>query len=122
MIRERNMRLLFNLADAHVCSDALYDMEGITKGVCARTVQNDLQIMRSNKLGYNAPIEVYDKIYYRYADPGYSITEMPLSLDDCKLLKKAIALLGNKENIGGDEIAKVLDKVQNRLTTILNYA
>ena len=122
LIRERNMRLLFNLADAHVCSDALYDMEGITKGVCARTVQNDLQIMRSNKLGYNAPIEVYDKIYYRYADPGYSITEMPLSLDDCKLLKKAIALLENKENIGGDEIAKVLDKVQNRLTTILNYA
>ena len=122
LIRERNMRLLFNLADAHVCSDALYDMEGITKGVCARTVQNDLQIMRSNKLGYNAPIEVYDKIYYRYADPGYSITKLPLSLDDCKLLKKAIALLGNKENIGGDEITKVLAKVQNRLTTILNYA
>ena len=122
LIRERNMRLLFNLADAHVCSDALYDMEGITKGVCARTVQNDLQIMRSDKLGYNAPIEVYDKIYYRYADPGYSITEMPLSLDDCKLLKKAIALLENKENIGGDEIAKVLAKVQNILTTICIYA
>ena len=97
-------------------------MEGITKGVCARTVQNDLQVMRSDKLGYNAPIEVYDKIYYRYADPDYSITEMPLSLDDCKLLKKAIALLGNKENISGDEIVKVLAKVQNRLTTILNYA
>ena len=63
-------------------------------------------------------------MYYRcmYADPGYSITEMPLSLDDCKLLKKAIALLGNKENIGGDEIMKVLAKVRNRLTTILNYA
>ena len=53
---------------------------------------------------------------------GYSITEMPLSLDDCKLLKKAIALLGDKENIGGDEIMKVLAKVRNRLTTILNYA
>lgn len=36
------------------CSDALYDMEGITKGVCARTVQMDIQIMRSDKLGYNA--------------------------------------------------------------------
>ena len=78
--------------------------------------------MRSDKLGYNAPIEVYNKIYYRYADPDYSITEMPLSLDDCKLLKKAITLLGNKENIGGDEIVKVLAKVQNRLTTIHNYA
>lgn len=45
-----------NLMDA--CSDALYDMEGISKGVSLRTVQADLQIMRSDKLGYNAPIEV----------------------------------------------------------------
>lgn len=29
---------------------------------------------------------------------------------------------GHKERAGGDEIAKVLAKVQNRLTTILNYA
>ncbi len=79
------------------CSDALYDMEGITKGVCARTVQMDIQIMRSDKLGYNAPIEVYDRIYYRYADPDYSITEMPLSIEDCKLIKKAIILLENKK-------------------------
>lgn len=41
------------------CSDALYDMEGIAKGVSMRTVQADIQIMRSDKLGYNAPIEVY---------------------------------------------------------------
>ena len=33
-----------NLVDA--CSDALYDMEGISKGVSLRTVQADLQIMR----------------------------------------------------------------------------
>ena len=41
-------------------SDALYDMEGIRKGISLRTVQNDIQMMRSDKLGYNAPIEVYD--------------------------------------------------------------
>ena len=51
-----------NLVDA--CSDALYDMEGISKGVSLRTVQADLQIMRSDKLGYNAPIEVYDCLLY----------------------------------------------------------
>lgn len=45
-----------NLVDA--CCDALYDMEGISKGVSLRTVQADLQIMRSDKLGYNAPIGV----------------------------------------------------------------
>ena len=109
-----------DLVDA--CSEALYDMEGITKGVCTRTVQMDIQIMRSDKLGYNAPIEVYDKIYYRYADPDYSITEMPLSVDDCKLIKEAIALLGNRENSDSEKMRSVLTKVQNRLTTILNFA
>ena len=37
-----------DLVDA--CSDALYDCEGITKGVSMRTVQSDIQIMRSDKL------------------------------------------------------------------------
>lgn len=120
-LRNRYRRwTLDDLVDA--CSDALYEMEGITKGVCARTVQMDIQIMRSDKLGYNAPIEVYDKIYYRYADPGYSITEMPLTLDDCKLLKKAIALLSDKEKKADEEMVKVLAKVQNRLLSLLNYA
>ena len=59
-LRNRYRRwTLDDLVDA--CCDALYDMEGITKGVCARTVQMDIQIMRSDKLGYNAPIVVYDK-------------------------------------------------------------
>ncbi len=87
-LRNRYRRwTLDDLVDA--CCDALLDMEGITKGVCARTVQMDIQIMRSDKLGYNAPIVVYDKIYYTYAAPDYSITEMPLSMDDCKLIKEA---------------------------------
>ena len=119
-LRNRYRRwTLDDLVDA--CSDALYDMEGITKGVCARTVQMDIQIMRSDKLGYNAPIEVYDRIYYRYADPGYSITEMPLSMDDCKLLKEAITLLKSKEDADKARTLKVLSKVQNRLTAILNF-
>ena len=59
----RNRYRRWTLEDlVEACSDALYDMEGITKGVCARTVQMDIQIMRSDKLGYNAPIEVYDRI------------------------------------------------------------
>ena len=103
------------------CCDALLDMEGITKGVCARTVQMDIQIMRSDKLGYNAPIVVYDKIYYTYADPDYSITEMPLSMDDCKLIKEAITLLGDKDNLDTVRTMKVLAKVKTRLTSILNF-
>lgn len=117
-LRNRYRRwTLDDLVDA--CSDALYDMEGIVKGVCARTVQKDIQIMRSDKLGYNAPIEVYDKIYYRYSEPDYSITEMPLSSDDCDLLRQAISLIKTQGNY--EEIKNVLSKVQNRLQSLLNY-
>ncbi|MBR6178712.1 MAG: WYL domain-containing protein [Bacteroidales bacterium] len=75
------------------CSDALYDCEGITKGVSMRTVQSDIQIMRSDKLGYNAPIEVYENKYYRYSDPEYSITKMPLSQNDYDVIKEATDML-----------------------------
>ena len=119
-LRNRYRRwTLDDLVDAY--SEALYDMEGITKGVCARTVQMDIQIMRSDKLGYNAPIVVYDKIYYTYADPDYSITEMPLSMDDCKLIKEAITLLDNKDNLDTARAKMVLAKVKTRLTSILNF-
>ena len=119
-LRNRYRRwTLDDLVDA--CCDALYDMEGIAKGVCARTVQMDIQIMRSDKLGYNAPIVVYDKVYYTYADPDYSITEMPLSMDDCLLIKEAIALLDNKDNLDTARTKKVLAKVKTRLTSILNF-
>ena len=46
------------------CSNALYEYEGKDVDVSKRTVQLDLQMMRSDKLGYNAPIEVYDRKYY----------------------------------------------------------
>lgn len=103
------------------CSDALYEMEGITKGVSVRTVQGDLQIMRSDKLGYNAPIEVYDKIYYRYADPNYSINEMPLTEDDCRLLQQAVEMLDDDGKATLGEVRDVLSLVRERLTALLNY-
>ena len=109
-----------DLVDA--VSDALYEMEGIGKGVSLRTIQNDIQIMRSDKLGYNAPIVVYDLKYYRYADPNYSITELPLTVEDFNLITKAVKML---EKIDGkfelQQMGKVLTRVKKRLTAILNY-
>ena len=118
----RNRYKRWTLDDlVEACSEALYDMEGIKKGVCARTIQLDIQIMRSDKLGYYAPIEVYDRIYYRYADPDYSITKNPLSEEDCNLIQKAILLLKNKDNLDKEETVKVLSNVQSRLMSLLNY-
>ena len=89
--------------------------------MCARTIQMDIQIMRSDKLGYNAPIEVYDKIFYRYADPDYSITEMPLTMDDCKLLNTAIVLLSRNGTEADRETAKVLAQLRSRLKSLLYF-
>ncbi len=95
------------------CSDALYDMEGIRKGISKRSVQGDIQIMRSDKLGYNAPIEVYDKIYYRYSDPNYSIMQMPLTQDDYQVLQEAVDTLRPLLNEAKcNEVEKVLNKLQ----------
>ena len=109
-----------DLVDA--VSDALYDMEGIRKGISLRTVQADIQMMRSDKLGYNAPIEVYDQKFYRYADPNYSITELPLTNEDVRLIDKAVDLLAKAE--GQPELqttGKVLKRVRKRLIAILNF-
>lgn len=43
------------------CSEALFELEGKESFVSKRTVQLDLQNMRSEKFGYEAPIEVYEK-------------------------------------------------------------
>ncbi|MDH6358376.1 WYL domain-containing protein [Parabacteroides sp. PF5-9] len=82
---------LDDLIDA--CSDALYEFEGIDKGISRRTVQMDIQLMRSEKLGYNAPIIVYDNKYYTYEDPDYSITNTPLSEQDLKVMSEAVEVL-----------------------------
>lgn len=98
------------------CSDALYEMEGITKGVSVRTVQGDIQMMRSDKLGYNAPIEVYEHKYYRYADREYSIFNMPLSATDYERLQEAVDMLRQLEEFDQfSEMADVVSRLQEKL-------
>lgn len=75
------------------CSDALYELENRPQNISKRTIQLDIQNMRSDKLGYNAPIEVYNKKYYRYEDPNYSITQLPVSENDLQVLTESVTML-----------------------------
>ena len=103
-----------DLVDA--CSDALYEFEGIRRGVSLRTVQSDIQMMRSDKLGYNAPIVVYDHKYYRYADPDYSIMDLPLSQNDLDTMMEAVNLLRQFEDFDHfNEMADVVSRLQDNL-------
>lgn len=118
-LRNRYRRwTLDDLVDA--CSDALYDMEGIAKGVSTRTVQGDLQMMRSDKLGYYAPIEVYDNKYYRYSDPDYSITNTPITTEDYNLIVKAVNTIKEYRKDGDiDKLDEVLGRVKDKLNNLL---
>lgn len=105
---------LEDLIDA--CSDALYEYEGIDKGISKRTVQMDIQMMRSEKLGYNAPIVVYDNKYYKYEYEDYSITNTPLSEQDLKTMSEAVEVLRQFKGFSyfsgmGDIVSRLEDHV-----------
>lgn len=118
----RNKYRRWTLEDlVEACSDALYDMEGIRKGVSMRTVQGDIQIMRSDKLGYNAPIEVYDHKYYRYSEEDYSITSMPMSQNDYEVMQEAVDMLRQLEDFEQfSEMSDVVSRLQDKLSISRN--
>lgn len=98
------------------CADALYEFEGIRRGVSLRTIQGDLQMMRSDKLGYNAPIEVYEHKYYRYSDQEYSIMNLPLSHNDIETMTEAVNLLRQFEDFDHfSEMSDVVSRLQDNL-------
>ncbi|AZA79867.1 WYL domain-containing protein [Chryseobacterium sp. G0186] len=75
------------------CSEALFEFEGKESFVSKRTIQLDLQNMRSEKFGYEAPIEVYERKYYRYTDPEYSIHNISVNESDLKAMNNAVQIL-----------------------------
>lgn len=75
------------------CSEALFEFEGKESFVSKRTIQLDLQNMRSEKFGYEAPIEVYERKYYRYSDPEYSIHNISVNESDLKAMNNAVQIL-----------------------------
>ena len=81
-----------------------------------RTVQLDLQMMRSDKLGYNAPIIVVDKKYYTYKDPDYSITNIPLTDQDLNKLTETIDFLKQFRGFSHfQELEEMVQKLEDQI-------
>lgn len=118
----RNRFRKWTLADLiDTCSDTLYEYEGIDKGVSKRTVQADIQIMRSDKLGYNAPIIVVDKKYYTYEDPEYSITNIPLTDQDLNRLTEVVDILKQFKGFSHfQELSGMVQKLEDKVYTSKN--
>lgn len=100
------------------CSDALYEYEGRTVNVSRRSIQLDIQLMRSDKLGYNAPIVVYDKKYYKYEDENYSITNIPLTENDMNVLSETVEMLKQFKNFSlFSELGGIIQRLEDKVHT-----
>jgi predicted DNA-binding transcriptional regulator YafY len=98
------------------CNEALYEFEGIDKGLSLRTIRLDLNAMRSDKLGYNAPIIVTDKKYYSYDDPAYSITNIPLTTQDLNVLQEVSQLLRQFKGFSHfNEVNEMVSKLEDKI-------
>ncbi len=114
-LRNRQRRwTLEDLIDA--CSDALYEYEGIDKGMSRRSIQMDIQLMRSDKLGYNAPIVVLEKKFYTYDDPDYSITNIPLTEQDLGKLTEVVEILQQFKGFSHfQELSGMVQRLENKI-------
>lgn len=105
---------LQDLIDA--CNDALYEYEGKDTLVSKRTVQLDIQMMRSNKLGYNAPIVVYDRKYYTYEDDTYTITKLPIDTIDMDILQESVDMLSQFKDFSlFSQLSGVIQKLEDKI-------
>jgi predicted DNA-binding transcriptional regulator YafY len=99
-------------------SDTLYEYEGI-EAISKRTIQNDIQMMRSDKLGYFAPIVVLDKKYYTYEDPNYSITNIPISDSDLSRMNEAVEMLKQFKGFSHfEQLNEVVQKLEDHVYSV----
>ena len=98
------------------CSEALYEFEGRENSLSKRTIQMDIQLMRSEKLGYHAPIVVYDKKFYKYEDENFSITDIPLTETDMNVLTETVAMLKQFKDFSlFNDVSDILQRLEDKV-------
>lgn len=98
------------------CSEALFEYEGKENSVSKRTVQLDIQLMRSDKLGYNAPIVVYDKKFYKYDEEDFTITDIPLTETDINVLTETVSMLKQFKDFSlFSDVSDILQRLEDKI-------
>ncbi len=91
------------------CSQNLGESRGIYKTISKRTIQEDIRILRSDILGFNAPIKNrFGKYFYTKAD--YSIFNTHIS--NINILKRVYDfLLEVRDDVGDEKLDKLLVEI-----------
>lgn len=84
-----------------------------------RQVDMDVQAMKlGGSSGLDAPIEFDRKAgVYRYTEPGYSIHQSPLMVDDADVLRQALSVLQQFQGLG---LSQELDALVSRVEKQVN--
>ena len=97
-------------------SEALYEYEGIDNGVSKRTIQLDIQNMRSDKLGYNAPIVVKERKFYTYEDNEFSITKKALADHELATLNDVMSILRQFKGFSYfNDLSEMLTRLEDKV-------
>jgi predicted DNA-binding transcriptional regulator YafY len=77
------------------CNEALAEYTGEAKGISRRQLFEDIKYMESDQ-GWAIPLErnkAGKQVWYRYAEPDFSINKRPLNEDEASQLKEALLTL-----------------------------
>lgn len=92
------------------CSEQLAEHRGVYKQVSERTIREDIRVMRSDALGFEAPIVVMDGVY-AYSDRDYSIFNR--TVNDLDLLTTITQLLvKERKHLKNPELLELLEKLK----------
>lgn len=98
------------------CSLALKEYRGIYTRISERTVREDLRIMRSDILGFNAPITQHDG-NYSYEDPDYSIFNV--GIQDGDLLGRVLEfMLEIRSEVKHPDMDRIIERLSEALPEI----
>ncbi len=84
------------------CSEALSDKKGKRTSISERTIREDLRVLRSNLLDFNAPIVCKDGVY-SYEDEDFQLFEQPIA-DKELLLEIQTLLMEEFDNIESEKV------------------
>lgn len=94
-----------------ICTQLMGEKRGIYKLVSDRTIRDDIRVLKSDILGFNAPIVFEDGRYF-YSEPDYTIFTTPLT--EKELLKDILQVLFEERKKHPDkEIDRLLERIMN---------
>lgn len=92
--RLRNPQYVNHWKDlSEACAEAMNEYSGSISAPSKRTIAYDIQRMRSGVLGYHAPISFSKSNGYYYANPKFSIHNIPVSSHIIQECREAVHIL-----------------------------